>query len=499
MGASSFNEMELDAIGEIMNISLGASATAVSTMLGTLVNITTPVVSVLTRDEFEFRRMEPAIGVEIAYVEGLDGKNIMMFRREDVGVIVGTLLGEDPMNTDFEMDEIHISAICEVMNQMMGSSATALSEFLGTIVNISTPKSFDIGDPEEFKEKYFPEKDGMVVVRFRLEIADKMNSEFMNIMSIALAKRLLEPFEESFAAAGASSAPAPEPAPAADNSTISQDEINAMLAGLPGIPPTEAAPAPAASGGTMSQDEINAMLAGTSAPAPAPASSSGSMSQDEINAMLAGTSAPAPAPSGGSMSQDENNAMLGGTPAPAPVPQPMVQPQSMAQPQMAQGQQPYYAPYPSMGMDPMVMQLFTQMQQTQLQMMEMMKSVSAKSAEPAPSQSQPSGSGSIIKPLTSVPVKDEAGAGEEDKTNQEMLMKVPLEISVEIGRTKRLVRDILEFTQGTLVVLDKMAGEQVDLFVNGQCIAKGDIVVVEDNFGIRITEIVSREINPESL
>ena len=391
------------------------------------------------------------------YVEGLDGKNIMMFRREDVGVIVGTLLGEDPMNTDFEMDEIHISAICEVMNQMMGSSATALSEFLGTIVNISTPKSFDIGDPEDFKVKYFPEKDGMVVVRFRLEIEDKMNSEFMNIMSIALAKRLLEPFEDSFAAAGAASASAPEPAPASDSGSISQDEINEMLAGLPGIP---SAPAPEASssGGTMSQDAINAMLAGASAPV---------------------QPAPTPAP----------------VPAPAPAPQPM------PQQQMPVGQQPYYAPYPpSAGMDPMVMQLFTQMQQTQLQMMEMMKSVSAnaKTSEPASSQKQPTG-GSIIKPLASPPVKDESGDGEEDKTNQEMLMKVPLEISVEIGRTKRLVRDILEFTQGTLVVLDKMAGEQVDLFVNGQCIAKGDIVVVEDNFGIRITEIVSREINPESL
>ena len=500
MGASSFNEMELDAIGEIMNISLGASATAVSTMLGTLVNITTPVVSVLTRDEFEFRRMEPAIGVEIAYVEGLDGKNIMMFRREDVGVIVGTLLGEDPMNTDFEMDEIHISAICEVMNQMMGSSATALSEFLGTIVNISTPKSFDIGDPEDFKVKYFPEKDGMVVVRFRLEIADKMNSEFMNIMSIKLAKRLLEPFEESFAAAGAISEPEPAPAPA-DNGTISQDEINAMLAGLPGIPAAPAPEASSSSGGTMSQDEINAMLSGASAPAPAP-SSGGTMSQDEINAMLSGASAPAPAPSsGGTMSQDEINAMLSGASAPAPAPAaPAPASAPMPQPQMQAGQPPYYAaPYPSMGMDPMVMQLFTQMQQTQLQMMEMMKSVSAKPAEPASSQNQSSGGGSIIKPLKSSPIKDESGDGEEDKTNQEMLMKVPLEISVEIGRTKRLVRDILEFTQGTLVVLDKMAGEQVDLFVNGQCIAKGDIVVVEDNFGIRITEIVTRELNPESL
>ncbi|MCI8981563.1 MAG: flagellar motor switch protein FliN [Hungatella sp.] len=487
MGASIFNEMELDAIGEIMNISLGASATAVSTMLGTTVNITTPVVSVLTRKEFEFRRLEPAIGVEIDYVEGLDGKNIMMFRREDVKIIVGTMLGEDPPMME-ELDELHISAICEVMNQMMGASATALSEFLGTVVNISTPKSFDVGDPEDFKQKYFPEKDGMVVVRFRLEIEGKLNSEFMNIMSSSLTKRLLEPFAESFAqaeaAAQAQPAPAPEPQPAPASSgsggTMSQEEINAMLAGASG--PSQPAPAPApSSGGTMSQEEINAMLAGASGPsqpAPAPApSSGGTMSQEEINAMLAGASgpsqpAPAPAPSSG---------------APQPAPQMAAAPG-----------QPYY-PYPSAGMDPMMMQMFTQMQQTQLQMMEMMKSVSASHSAPAQGQHQASGGNTIIRPVPSPSIYDEAGDREEDRTNQEMLMKVPLEISVEIGRTKRLVRDILEFTQGTLVVLDKMAGEQVDLYVNGQCIAKGDIVVVEDNFGIRITEIVSREINPESL
>ena len=142
----------------------------------------------------------------------------------------------------------------------------------------------------------------------------------------------------------------------------------------------------------------------------------------------------------------------------------------------------------------MMLQLLNQMQQTQMQMMEMMKTV--KQGDTASSQRS---GGSIIRPLDSPKVQDSVGDTEEDKANQEMLMKVPLEISVEIGRTKRLVRDILEFTQGTLVVLDKMAGEQVDLFVNGQCIAKGDIVVVEDNFGIRITEIVSKELNPESL
>ena len=131
-----------------------------------------------------------------------------------------------------------------------------------------------------------------------------------------------------------------------------------------------------------------------------------------------------------------------------------------------------------------MLQLLNQMQQTQMQMMEMMK---PKQQESSRKES------SIIRPLSSEQIRDEAGDGMEDKTNQEM------QISVEIGRTKRLVRDILEFTQGTLVVLDKMAREQVDLFVNGQCIARGDIVVVEDNFGIRITEIVSKEINPESL
>ena len=471
MGASSFNEMEIDAIGEIMNISLGASATAVSTLLGTKVDITTPVVRVQSREEFEFKKLEPAIGVEIAYVEGLAGKNVMMFRKEDVRIIVGTLLGSVPDEEAFEMDEICISAICEIMNQMMGASATALSEFLGFPVNISTPKSFDVGEPEEFKEKYFPDEEGLVVVRFRLEIEEKLNSEFMNIMSADLAKRLLTPF-----GLGGDSTPepvqekAPEPAP------------------------QPAAPAASGDGGSMSQEEMDALMASMSAPAaePAPAASGGgSMSQEEMDALMNSMSAPAaePAPAasagGGNMSQEEMDALMNSMSAPAAEPAPApAAPQAGAVPQ-----QPYY-PYPASAMDPMMLQLLNQMQQTQMQMMEMMK---PKQQESSRKES------SIIRPLSSEQIRDEAGDGMEDKTNQEMLMKVPLEISVEIGRTKRLVRDILEFTQGTLVVLDKMAGEQVDLFVNGQCIARGDIVVVEDNFGIRITEIVSKEINPESL
>ena len=194
MGALSFNEMEIDALGEMMNISLGASATAMSTLLGSTVHITTPKVKILTRDQFEFKKLEPAVGVEIAYVEGLEGSNIMMFSRNDVRIIVGTLLGEDDK---FELDEINRSAVCEVMNQMMGASATALSEFLKFTVNISTPVSFEITDAESFKNKYFPEAIPMVVISFILEIEGKLKSEFLNIMPEKLAKRLLEPFEIS--------------------------------------------------------------------------------------------------------------------------------------------------------------------------------------------------------------------------------------------------------------------------------------------------------------
>ena len=190
MGACTFNEMEIDAIGEIMNISLGASATAVSTLLGNTVHITTPVVRVLRDQDFDFRRLEPAVAVEIAYVEGLDGSNVMMFSRNDVRIIVGMLMGMEIPEETFELDEINRSAICEVMNQMMGSSATALSEFLGMTVNISTPKAFEVASEEEFREKYFVATDGSkVVVSFDLEVEGKLKSEFLNIMSEDLAKR----------------------------------------------------------------------------------------------------------------------------------------------------------------------------------------------------------------------------------------------------------------------------------------------------------------------
>ena len=471
MSATSFNEMEFDAIGEIMNISLGSSATAVSTLLGTKVNITTPIVQVLTKDDFDFQDLEPAVGVEISYVKGLSGKSVMLFSRNDVRVIVSMMMGAEIPEEEFVMDEINASAIREAMNQMMGASATALSEFLGTTVDISTPISYEIDDGNAFKDKYFDGSEDSVVIRFTLEIEGKLSSEFINIMSVDLVKRLLEPFKAQFGIEDDDDEYIPSEEPAAPVEAPQAEVQEAAPAEAPAEVPQ------AAKSGPIDQAQADALLASLlqaqaeegSAEAAQPASSdSAAPVENQPPKQEAQTPPVQPMPEA----------------APAqPIPQAAPAPQAIPQGMVMGGM-----------MDPMTMQLLTQMQQSQTQMMELMREMqSGKSSKAAPAEP------SIIKPLNSKEFLDDAEGKEENSSNRELLMKVPLEISVEIGRTRKLVKDILEFTQGSLVVLDKMAGEQADLYVNGECIAKGDIVVVEDNFGIRITEILKKDINEESL
>ena len=475
MGANSFNEMEIDAIGEIMNISLGASATAISTLLGTKVNITTPVVQVKNKENFEFRELEPAIGVEIAYVQGIDGRNIMMFSRNDVRIIVSMMMGSEIPEDEFVMDEINASAIREAMNQMMGASATALSEFLGTTVDISTPISYEITDGAAFKDKYFEGAEENVVIRFTLEIEDNLKSEFLNIMSVDLVKKLLKPFTAQF---GMGEEEDDEVVASSEEAVSPQVEESAAEAPVAAAeaPATEEAPMPAKSG-PIDQATADALLAsllaeqngeGASEATPAPAAEP----------------AAAPEPVAAAPAPTEPAAAA---PAPQPVAAPQPAPAQMAPQMMAMPQGMAYQ-------DPLTLQLLNQMQQSQTQMLELIRDIqTAKNKDTRPSEP------SLIKPLNSKEFENEGGASGENPDNREMLMKVPLEISVEIGRTRKLVKDILDFTQGSLVVLDKMAGEQADLYVNGECIAKGDIVVVEENFGIRITEILKKDINQESL
>lgn len=473
MGATSFNEMEIDAIGEIMNISLGASATAISTLLGTKVNITTPVVQVKNKENFEFRELEPAIGVEIAYVQGIDGRNIMMFSRNDVRIIVSMMMGSEIPEDEFVMDEINASAIREAMNQMMGASATALSEFLGTTVDISTPISYEITDGAAFKDKYFEGAEENVVIRFTLEIEDNLKSEFLNIMSVDLVKKLLKPFTAQF---GMGDEEDDEVVASSEEAVSPQVEEPAAEAPAAEAPAAEEAPMPAKSG-PIDQATADALLASLLAEQNGEGAS-------EVTPAPAAEPAPAPEPVAAAPAPTEPAAAA---PAPQPAAAPQPAPAQMAPQMMAMPQGVAYQ-------DPLTLQLLNQMQQSQTQMLELIRDIQggknkeAKSSEP-----------SLIKPLNSREFENEGGEAGENPDNREMLMKVPLEISVEIGRTRKLVKDILDFTQGSLVVLDKMAGEQADLYVNGECIARGDIVVVEENFGIRITEILKKDINQESL
>lgn len=407
MGQKIFNAMELDAIGEMMNISLGSSATAVSNILNHRVDITTPTVSVVSVDEFSLGDLEPAIGVEIKYVSGLEGSNIMLLKRKDVKMIVDILMGTETPDEEFKMDELTVSAVCEVMNQMMGASSTALSDFLGRPVNISTPESYTLDDLDKFKKDHFQSHDGLlVVVRFKLGIEDILESEFVNVMSVDLARELLAGF------------------------------------GIGGDSGKEKLP----SEETQKDEPQNVEV---SAP-----ESSEKLNQNMIDQLMNGTVSSTTVPGNGTQPQVQS------------MPQPQVQ--GMPQPQVQSMPQPQVQGMP----------------QPQMQTM----------PQPIPQQPVYYVEPKVIRTNpVSLPTFDASNKlGEEQAQNLDLIMSVPLEVSVEIGRTKRKVEEILSFSKGSLVVLDKLAGDQVDVFVNGLCVAHGDVVVIDDNFGVRITEVLHR-------
>ena len=491
-----FNPMQLDAIGEVMNISLGSSATAVSNLLNKRVDITTPKVKVVALEDFSLGELEPAIGVEIKYVSGLEGSNIMLLKRGDVKVILDILMGMETPEEEFEMNELTVSAVCEVMNQMMGAASTALSTFLGRPVNISTPQSFTLDDLAQFKEQHFQHMGSpLVVVNFILDIEDALQSEFVNVMSVDLARELLAGFgmgleemdamEESAPAPEPAPAPAPEPAAGGGGGKLSQEEIERLMGQMADEPAPEPEPAPAAAGGggKLSQEEIERLMgqmADEPAPEPEPAPAAaggggGKLSQEEIERLMGQMAEPAPAqtPPPAQPAAQTPPPVQSAPAAQTPVQQPAAQ-QPVQQPVMQQ--QPVQQP---------VQQAPVMQQPVQQQPVMQAQPVYQPVYQPEPKliNSQP------------VPFSFASAAerlGKEQAENLELIMSVPLEVSVEIGRTTRKVEEILTYSKGSLVVLDKLAGDQVDLFVNGMCVARGDVVVIDDNFGIRITEIVKK-------
>ncbi|MCI5578855.1 MAG: flagellar motor switch phosphatase FliY [Oscillospiraceae bacterium] len=383
-----FSPYEIDAVGEILNISMGSAATAVSELLNAKVWITTPKVNVVKVGDLNYDNLEPAICVKIVYVEGITGLNMMVLRQNDVQLILNQLLGNPlVIDPDFQFDELNISAVSEVMNQMMGASATALSDLLGTKVDISVPMPYIIESTRFGDLCEMDENETVVSVTFNLTVDGVMESEFMSVLSLPLAKtlsgKMMDKFsadaEESSAAAAAST-----PAPAAVAATAAQPQMQPQAAPVQGMP-MQGSP------------------------------------------MQAGQQVPM----GGEM----------------PIQQPMYQ----MPPQGAYGYPNQYAAYGAYPPPAPV-----NVQNAQLHQFDAM----------------------------------DFGIPADQKDNLKLLMGVPLEISVEIGTAKRKVKDILEFTQGTIIELERQAGAPVDIVVNGNLIARGDVVVIDDNFAVRITEIV---------
>ncbi len=344
---------ERDTIGEIANISMGTAATTLFSLVNHKVDISTPVVAMATWDDIVSQYERPCVFIRIAYTVGLDGSNLLVLKEQDVKVITDLMMGGDGTNIDVELGEMHLSAISEAMNQMMGSAATSLSSMLDKMIDISPPEANLIDMTDSLDEREIDEflTGNFVRISFKMEIGDLVDSTIMQLYPISFAKEMCESITKN-----------------------------------------------------MTKD-----MQETPAPAAQPAA------------------APAPAPQ------------------PAPAAQPAMQQPMMGQPMMGQ---------PMMMQQPMMGQPVN-VQQAQFQ----------------------SFSGDFNPAIF-------------QKENIDLIMDVPLEVTVELGRTTKSIQEILDFAPGTIIELDKIAGEPIDVLVNGKYVAKGEVVVIEESFGVRITEII---------
>ncbi|MBQ8325730.1 MAG: flagellar motor switch phosphatase FliY [Lachnospiraceae bacterium] len=369
-------DVEKDAIGEVANISMGTSATTLYSLVNRKVNITTPQVSLVNWSTVVDNYERPCVFIQIRYSQGLEGSNILVLKEQDVKIITDLMMGGDGTNTDVELGELHLSAISEAMNQMMGSAATSLSSMLGTTIDITPPdaslvdlRERDGGEIAEFLKGTF------VKIAFRMQIDELVDSTIMQLYPVDFARSLYMTFMNQ--------QPEPEPEPE---------------------------------------------------PQPMPQ--------------------PQPAPQQAPM-QDYSQGM----------PQ-MGMPQ-MGMPQMGMPQMGM----PQMGMPQMGMPMMPQMGMPQMGMQPAMNP--GVNVQQAQFQSFSGDLGAVAS-----------------QENIDLIKDVPLEVTVELGRTSKSISDILDFAPGTIIELDKIAGEPIDVLVNGKFVARGEVVVIEESFGVRVTEIV---------
>lgn len=414
-------EEEKDAIGEISNISLGTAATTLFSLVNQKVVITTPKVSVSTWDDLVSSYGRPCVFIQIYYKEGLEGNNILILKEDDVKIIADLMMGGDGTNLPDELTELHLSAISEAMNQMMGSSSTSLSSILDKVVDISPPVANVVDMNDNIKAEEIADflKDKFIKVSFKMEIGNLVDSELMQLYPVEFTKDLYRKFTST-----ADFGTVKEAAPASD---LFQAQTSAPETNQPDpVPMTQTPTADANAMNQMNMNPMNGM----------------NMNPMGVNPM-------------NGMGVNPMNGM-GMNPMNGMNMNPM---NGMNMNPMGMGQMNGWP----MG-NPMMQNPYPQYQQ------QPMPEINVQPAQFAPFNSNPP---EVL-----------------NHENIDLLRDVPLEVTVELGRTSKSIKEILEFTPGSIIELNRLAGEPIDVLVNGKYVAKGEVVVIEEVFNIRITEII---------
>ena len=192
-------EEEMDALREVGNISMGSAATALSTLLDKRVSITTPTLSITTPEELRKNYPLPCVVVQVDYTEGLEGQNLLIIQEQDARLIVGQMMGEFADQLPEEMGEMHLSAVSEAMNQMMGASSTAMAEMFNMAIDISPPRSLYKNlqdDSSELDE--IGENSEIVKISFRMEISDLVDSELIQLVPLDFSKTMTSRLFQGF-------------------------------------------------------------------------------------------------------------------------------------------------------------------------------------------------------------------------------------------------------------------------------------------------------------
>ena len=398
-------DVEKDAIGEVANISMGSSATTLYSLVNRKVNITTPVVTLATWKTLLDSYEKPCVFIQIKYTKGLDGTNILVLKEHDVKVITDLMMGGDGTNTEGELGELHLSAISEAMNQMMGAAATSLSTLLQTVIDISPPESslFDLTEVKDGKE-ISPFLGGTFVkISFRMQIDDLVDSTIMQLYPIDFARKLVETF--------------------INTQMANIDEVTEKKPEQPENDTTAQIPAPGTDNQTqMNNTNLNGM------------NQMGNMGMNGMNQM-------------GNMGMNDMNQMN------------------------------------NMGMNGM-----NQMGNMGMNSMNQMGNMGMNSMNQMGMMGMP-GQNVNVQPAQFQSFSND-NMGTTGQENIGLIKDVPLEVTVELGRTTKSISDILDFSPGTIIELDRIAGEPIDVLVNGKFVAKGEVVVIEESFGVRITEII---------